>query len=457
MRRLIGLGFRCDVAFQLRMHGQENVAHFFDWLATPIEGVIKIIEQDFDVFQPEDLVLRLQDNPNSVEDLATGTVFHHQFPLYNGHVQPDFLLFYDAFIKKFQYLADRFRTYLRTKPVTLVRQHVTCEQALRLEEAVLSRFPDADVQFLYVINTGEEFETPHGYARFLKNDWSSLGDPAAWAELLVAEGLVREPYRHATTEILGNAHDDHNLSTSGRFTEAQLLAATQANQRSPAFPLELSRWYAVKGMSEKAEEMALIALARRPGNPDAIFQATLMQQKTGRLDAAEAAVAYLSIAGQPKAPVEWLLEAGKALLHLGRAEEACQYFKNGLQADPFNRELYFHKCRALLAKHDYSHAERAILAAMRRGNFPNIYMHLQANALEGQGRTEEAIVAETKAVELGVGFQSHYHLGLLLHKVGRHEEALQQLQFALPGAGAHESVVRRTIDMVTRAIPGLVA
>ena len=29
MRHLISLGYRCDVAFQLRMHSGENVSHFF--------------------------------------------------------------------------------------------------------------------------------------------------------------------------------------------------------------------------------------------------------------------------------------------------------------------------------------------------------------------------------------------------------------------------------------------
>ena len=178
-RHLIGLGHRCDVAFQLRMHSEENVAHYFDWLATPIDGVIKIIEADFDVFHPDHLDLETDHNPHCVEDKITGTMFHHQFPLYAGHMQPDFLLYYDIFHRKFQHLANRFRTYMATKPVTLVRQHITGQEALQLEKAVAKCFPNADVQFLYVVRTGEEFTTPRGHARLLKGDgsksWRSRG------------------------------------------------------------------------------------------------------------------------------------------------------------------------------------------------------------------------------------------------------------------------------------------
>ena len=229
MRHLISLGERCDVGFQLRMHGEENVAHFFDWLAGSAAAAIKVFEADFDVFHPDHLELRTNVTPHYVRDRVTGILFYHQFPLYRGNVSPDFLLNYDSFIKKFEYLAARMRDYLRSKPVTLVRRDITQAEALRLEAVVLSQYPEADVQFLYLNHRGDEFTTPRGHCRRLPQGGGSLGDPAVWAEMLLQEGLIETPYRRATAEILGSHHDDYNLATSNRFTEAQLLAAVPSS------------------------------------------------------------------------------------------------------------------------------------------------------------------------------------------------------------------------------------
>ena len=91
MRKLISLGQNSDVAFQLRMHGEENVPHFFDWLSTPIDGVIRIIEEDFDVFYPDHLVLDTSSSPHHVVDRVTNAKFFHQFPLHNGECFAKFL------------------------------------------------------------------------------------------------------------------------------------------------------------------------------------------------------------------------------------------------------------------------------------------------------------------------------------------------------------------------------
>jgi tetratricopeptide (TPR) repeat protein len=438
MRHLIGLGFRCDVAFQLRMHGSENVAHFFDWLATPVEGVVKIIEADFDVFHPDHLVLLTDHSPHSVADKLTGVNFYHQFPLFAGHMQPDFLLFYDSFIKKFQHLANRFRTYLRTKPVTLVRLGITHEQALRLEEVVLARFPGADVRFLYVVNNGEEFQTANGHARLLKGDGSSLGDPAEWVKLLTEEGLIGEPYRHGTVEILGSAHDDHNLSTDNRFSEVQLLAAIAGNPQNPVFPLELSRWYMARGKLKQAEEMAVAALARNPNNPEAIYQATLTQWKTGRFTVEMAAETFCGVVEIAKPMPSWLREASAALLDAGRTEIALVYANKAVAADPLDQRNYLQKAMCLYYKKDFALGELAMTAAMNLGRVSYVYYHIHAKLLDGLGRVEEAVDAERRALEAGGdSFQSWFNLANLLAGLGRNRDALEACQAALPLAGVH--------------------
>jgi|GEM_PF-2365204 tetratricopeptide (TPR) repeat protein len=454
MRHLIGLGFRCDVAFQLRMHGQENVAHFFDWLSTPLEGVIKIIEADFDVFHPDHLILATDQAPHYVKDQVTGVHFYHQFPLFAGNVQPDFLLFYESFIKKFGYLAERFRNYLRTKPVTLVRQGkgLTPQQAQQLEEVVLTRFPGADVRFLYIQNKGEEFQTANGRARVFKNDGSSLGHPGEWSKMLAEEGLIDAPYQHATVEILGSAHDDYNLMPDNRFSEAQLLAAIGANPQNQEYPLELSRWYMARGMFAKAEDMAIGALARAPRNLEAIFQATLAQRATHRFDAQTAAEAFIEIAGSAKPAANWQLEASIALLDAGRIDEALYYAQRAAIAAPLNHRAYFYKARCLLAKRDFVAAERAISLAMSFGYFPPVYLHVKARALEGMGRLEEAILSEQHAVEKGEKFLSLFNLAQLLSRAGRLEDALEAYQAALPVAGAETAKVEALIETARRGI-----
>jgi tetratricopeptide (TPR) repeat protein len=447
MRHLIGLGFRCDVAFQLRMHGSENVAHFFDWLAAPVEGVVKIIEADFDVFHPDHLVLMTDHSPHFVADKLTGVSFYHQFPLFAGHVQPDFLLFYDSFIKKFQHLANRFRTYLRSKPVALVRQGITHEQALRLEEVVLARFPDADVRFLYVVNNGEEFQTANGHARLLKHDGSSLGDPVAWAAMLAEEGLIGEPYRHGTVAILGAAHDDYNQSTDNRFSEEQLEAAIAANPQNPVFPLELSRWYMARGKLKQAEEMAVAALARNPNNPEAIYQATLTQWKTGRFTSEMAAEAFCGVMEIAKPMPSWLRETSDALLDAGRTENALAYANKAVAADPLDQRNYLQKARCLYYKKDFVLGELAITAAMKLGHVSDVYHHIHAKFLDGLGRVEEAVDAERRALEVdGDSYQSWFSLACLLASLGRDRDAFEAFQAALPRAGVYIGVVEARIQ-----------
>jgi tetratricopeptide (TPR) repeat protein len=459
MRHLISLGFRCDVAFQLRMHGQENVAHFFDWLATPIEGVIAIIKNDFNVFYPDHLVLNTGHKPHCVEDVITKTLFHHQFPFYAGHMQPDFLMAYEPFIKKFNYLAERFRTFLRTKPVTLVRQNINYQQALKLEEVILERFPDADVKFLYIVGGGDEFITPYGHAAILKRDGSSLGDPAKWSKLLAEEGLIREPYRHGTVEILGDSHDDYNLSVDNRFSEAQLQAAVVGNPQSSVFLIELSRWFAARGRIEEAKKAAMDALVRNPGFKDARFQIALIQLRLKLIPAEEAAEIFCNIlAATAKPPANWLRETASALLEAKQLDKALEFANRAIVVSPVEQSNYLQKVMCLYALGDLKLTGFAMLAALRLGNVPSVYYHIYAKVLDAQGKTEEAVAFEHLAIKAGGEFQSKYNLAGLLAKLGRNEEALEASRKALLVAGKYATDVEariKDLQLRSSAVPEL--
>lgn len=449
-RHLISIGHRCDVAFQLRMHGNENVAHFFDWLATPMDGVIKILDADFDVFKPDHLTLSLDHNPHAVQDRVTGTIFHHQFPLFAGHMQPDFLLHYQGFIAKFRHLAARFRTYMETRPVTLVRQFITREEALRLEEAVLGRFPGADVRFLYIVPQGKEFETPNGYARGLKHDGSSLGDPTEWVRVLSAEGLIGEPYRHGTVEILGAAHDDYNLSTDNRFSEAQLLAAIEANPRSVAFPLELARLYELKNQWAKCEEMAISALARAPRNEEAQFAATLAQWRLNNISAAEAAERFAPLVAQDNPAQPWLREAADACIAAGQLEVALHHINRALEAAPVDQRNHLLKLRCLFHANRLEEADLALSTAMQLGPVNDTYQHMRAKILASRNELAAALEIETGILQRAPkNVPSLMHAAALAEPLGRTQEVRLYFEQAMPFPSPHQKIMEQVMSRLS--------
>ena len=429
------------------MHSPENTAHFFDWLATPIEGLIKIIESDFAVFSPDQLYLCQDQVPNYVRDRITGTCFHHQFPLYDSNVPANFLLHYESFSSKFRYLAERFREYATRKSVTFVRSKIAEADAFRLEEIYFDRFPNSDARFLYLLDSGDAFTTRHGHARVL-NVPGSVGDPVVWANMLLEEGLISEPFRHGTAEILGHTDGGYNLDITNRFTEEQMLAAVDANRDSFRFPLELAQYYRARRIWDKAAEMALIALSRSPDNPDCIFALTLIRWNSKRITAAEAARAMMELAAIQE-PEGLFRQASAALLEAGRVDEAVAYSEKSILATPLSADAYVHRATCLMQKKQPQLAEFAMAAAVSLCSNQPFYYHLYAKILSDLGRVDEAIATERKAIALGAGFVSQVNLAALLRRTGDYEESLGLYQHSLPNAGVHAAAIERCISELT--------
>lgn len=446
-RHLISLGWRCDTAFQLRMHGQENVAHFFDWLDTPLEGLLHILENDFDVFHSEGLILLTSHTPHCVQDLPTGVLFHHQFPHYLGNVPPDFLLHYPAFIQKFRYLAARFRFYMSEYPVTLVRQNISKQDALRLESVVTRRFPTADARFLYLNAAGETFETPMGRSHLLVQE-GSLGIPSEWIRVLQLEGLIDAPYRHATVEILGAAKDDHNLSTDNRFSELQIREAIAINPEKIEFRLELSRWYALRNQWANAEEEALLALIRAPQSKPAQFAAIQAQWRCGHLPADDAAEQILAVLDSPNPPLEWLTTAALILVAAKRPQDALSQIRRALEISPFTQSLYFQQADCLFHLGPHEALILSIEAARRLGNVPARYEHILSNAYEAQGKLQEALESSTRAVNLQLSFNHLFSQAGILLKLEQYDEALEVCEKAKPHAGAFIQALENRISEI---------
>lgn len=453
MRQMISLGQHCDVAFQLRMHGSMNAPHFFDWLTTPLDGLIKIFDANFDVFYPDDLVL-VTDRPNRfVADQITGVAFFHQFPYVSGHVTSDFLLFYQRFIRIFRFYARRFREIVTTEPVTLVRRgDITHPQAVNVEQSFFRCFPDADVQFLYLVH-GELFETDHGHARHIPKTAASLGEPRVWVKLLVEEGLIEEPYRHSTAEILGAGREDHSLSPHDRFSEDDLLDAISGNPHHPMFPLELATYYRKRAMFDEAETYAMRSMAVLDCAENR-FETVLSRWKGSKISANEAADALIAIVGK-KADVGGLLrETAASLLGASRYIEAIDYSARALVQDPLDETSYYTRAMAFYHQNNFAAAERSIRGAIKMHNKSELYYHLHARFLDELGRLEDAIAAEHRALAVvGAGrFQSLVHLGGLLARLDRHQEAIDMWKRALPMLPSHAHTVQAWIDEAENAV-----
>lgn len=447
-RSLISLGWRCDTAFELRMHGAENVAHFFDWLVTPMEGLFRILENDFNVFYPEDLVLcKEHPHPSYVKDMPTGVIFHHQFPVYMSDMQPDFLLHYPVFIKKFKYLAERFRAYMRERPITLVRQNISESEAHKLEEIIARLYPQSDVKFLYVNQGGDVFETPMGRSYIVKQE-GSLGIPAEWVKVLEAESLINEPYRHSTLDIFGSLQHDYNLDTDHRFTDEQLREAIKFNPNKTEFRLELARWYAIRGMWEQAENEALLAVIENQDSVEAKCAAIQAQLRCGRIDARQAAADLSLIVEKVRPQEEWLYELSRYCLEAGELDKALAYIRKGLEIAPTKLNSYLLLADILWQQYRFNELQRPLELYQKVTPLPAFYEHFLAHAYEANGNLEAALAAEDRCLAHGLRYDALYLKSGILLKLGRCKEALEVCELARPLSGDYaKSLEDRVLEL----------
>jgi tetratricopeptide (TPR) repeat protein len=442
MRHAISLGQNCDVAFQLRMHGAENVPHFFDWLGTPESALSKVFDADFDIFHAENLVYCSDDY--YVKDGLTGIILFHQFPRMDSRTTSDFMLFYSGFLKAFRFHARRFREYVTTLPVVLVRRDISEAGANAVEEAFFKRFPEADAHFLWLVHDNHEFSTACGHARHIPRTKSTLGDPDVWVKILSEEGLLEAPYKHSTAEILGLSHEDHALSVDDRFSEDQLKGAIHYNPRHPLFPIELARYYRKRGQFKEAEEAALLSLSVSPEQVEAKFEVT-MARLHGKVIAPEDAASDLQLLLQGNAPGEVGVEAAKALLNCGRFEEARGIASETIAKHPLEHEAYFVLSSALYSLHELERAERAVAMAVRLCGRASHYLRFNARYLHELDRYAEEEALLRKDLLIQRDFYNLIHIGRCLENLGKHHEAIEFFEEAKPLAGQH-------IDMVERCI-----
>jgi tetratricopeptide (TPR) repeat protein len=395
-RTLISLGFRCDVAFQLRMHSGNNTSHFFDWLATPAGAISQIFDRRFDVFHPDHLVQRSENNKDCVADRKTGVVFWHQFPLHQGALIAPHLLFYKPFAEKFAHLGRRFIKTVHEQPVILVRAVITPEQAAKIERSFFRLCPGADARFLYIVDANGGWTTASGHAREMPRTERSLGDPTEWSRLLRDEGLIDEPYRLSTAAILGNDHDDYNLSPQNRFTADELRAAIATNPGNADLHVELACLSIAADDLPTAAAHWSEALKLDPSQQGWSTESIVVNWRLGMLPTADAAAAATWV--QPYSLQAY--ELMRLLIAAGQFSRARLGAISLMQDRPMDAELSFLKARACAGMGRHAEAEFAVDHAIALQPNQWRYHLLRAELLAKGPRMAAALTASQTAAEL---------------------------------------------------------
>ncbi|MEH3144575.1 MAG: DUF1796 family putative cysteine peptidase [Methylobacterium frigidaeris] len=199
---VISIGGACEVAHQLRQFTGNHSANLFDWWITPFNGLVNVIENDF-----EGLLLQQNMTVVSRRSVACsryGIVHHHDFRRDSEGfiVREEIPSRVVELNSKHTMLVSRFRRSLsETRRILLVRGwldklHEKRSSAQRgsldhdferLISAVRTRFPEANVSFLFVnYNTSDYvgdnvfFDDVHDYDD--KVDWR--GSTRGWHEML---------------------------------------------------------------------------------------------------------------------------------------------------------------------------------------------------------------------------------------------------------------------------------
>ena len=188
MLRFISLGADCQPAQQIQKNGRRE-KHFFDWLSTPINSVIRLIENDFEHY------LRL-------EDLVPDQDRHKLYKVTDKYNQIDFAHDFEAFDERnikavqarYEYLADKFRSLFddaTEDPPFFVRRWHPIDGpeneglALQLHRALRAR--RHDIRLLYLHNDGsrKEIVLENYRSAFLAQPFEGWeGDSIAWSYLL---------------------------------------------------------------------------------------------------------------------------------------------------------------------------------------------------------------------------------------------------------------------------------
>lgn len=162
---VISIGGSCEVAQQIRTFRSIDTAGLFDWWITPFDGLIEVVENNFEGLVDEQDISVLGNR--SVVSKQFGIVYHHDFrrDAQGNIVKEDISDRLVTLQQKYNALRNRFiASFSDNKNVLLVRawldrlhekRHVAPSGLLeydfpRMTATFRERFPRANVTMLYV-------------------------------------------------------------------------------------------------------------------------------------------------------------------------------------------------------------------------------------------------------------------------------------------------------------------
>jgi hypothetical protein len=188
--KVVSLGRACDIAYQIRRHFGQTEAYPFDWLITPIDGLIKIIRSDFSGFLDRDQLI-VKDG--QVVHRDTDVIFVHDFEEAEVDKLDELL---PAIAEKYARRIDRWRKVIHShEPILFVRGSQSVgngiladEDARSIYRALSKTYPRADIHLLAQNTPESHIETKsHGRIHManvpMPTPFTWSGDDAAWSDV----------------------------------------------------------------------------------------------------------------------------------------------------------------------------------------------------------------------------------------------------------------------------------
>lgn len=226
-----------------------------------------------------------------------------------------------------------------------------------------------------------------------------------------------------------------------------------------------------RGRSADAAGYLAIAFAVRPKHASIALNLGYARSMMG--DAAGAIEAYRSVVTADPASRRGWSNLGRALMQLDRSAEAVAAFREAAALESQSPDIRAELGAALLATEDYVGAEAELRAALALApGYPKAIQDL-CMALAAQGRADEALAVVDRAIAGGARGLARAR-ALALHRVGRKDAAISQLQTSVDNAptdtDAHELLKRfiwlnkgsakaciAPLERAAKAYPGSVA
>lgn len=166
---IVGLGSWCHTATAVKKCGLRKAAYPFDWLAFPShESLVKLLDEDFQFFTDEKLMIKVfdfPDSPNTLKNTYYNILFHHDtpHPYDNRTDQKSYEEHIEAIQNKYARRINRFRALRFYSGKVFFIRHPHWEnpeefkknrqQAQELRDALFRYFPDLDFTLVIVNST----------------------------------------------------------------------------------------------------------------------------------------------------------------------------------------------------------------------------------------------------------------------------------------------------------------